>query len=350
MFGSHKNVTVRLEFPTNQILKLILILLLIFLSIRLHEVIILVFISFILMAAIKPAVNFLHRKFKIPEGLAIAVLYFCILFVIVFSIYFVSKPLAAELSKFAETLPTILRDSIRTFPFLEGKVDPNALVGSFQSFISNLANDFSNVGNTLQNALSLTFTAFEFIIHIITVVIISVYLLLDRDNILNFVVSAFKLDSEKFIKTYEKIESQLGAWIRGQLLLGLIVGVSTWIGLVALGFKFALPLAVLAGILEIVPIIGPIITAVPITLIGFSISPITGLLSLGLSTLIQQIESHFLVPVVMKRAVGLSPVVTLVSLLIGSRLLGLVGSIIAVPLAAMFSVLIASYLETRDHE
>jgi predicted PurR-regulated permease PerM len=350
MFGSKKNVTVRIEFPTKQILKLIFILALIFLSVKLHEVIILVFLSFILMASIKPAVTLMYVKFKIPKGLSIAIIYLLIIVLITISIYFISKPLASEVKKFADTLPSIIQNSITTFPFLDGKVDPNVLGESIKKFFTGLSTDFSNLGNALQNALSLTFTAFGLIIHFITVIIISIYLLLDRENILNFIIKAFRLDKMKFLKTYEKIESQLGAWIRGQLFLGLIVGVTTWIGLTILGIKFALPLAVLAGMLEIVPIIGPILTAIPIAIIGFSMSPVKGLLSLGLSTLIQQVEGHFLVPGVMKRAVGLSPVVTLISLLIGSRLLGLVGSIIAVPLAAMFSVLIQSYLETRDSE
>jgi predicted PurR-regulated permease PerM len=348
MFGSSKKVIVRIEFPTKQVLKLLLILSLVFLSFKLKDVIILVFLSFILMASIKPMVLSLHTRLKIPKTLAVTISYILILVAVIAAFYLISKPLAAEIRTLSENFPTIVASIVNRFPLLSNYIDPNSLGETLQNSFTGLANDFSNVGNALQNAFSITVTAFSFLIEFVTVIIISVYLMIDRDKILHFFTRLFKLDNDKFTYTYEQIEGQLGSWVRGQLLLGVIVGFFTWFGLTMLDVKFALPLGFLAGILEIVPVIGPIITAVPITLIGFSISPVTGLLCLGLCVFIQQAESHLLVPSVMKRAVGLSPVVTLISLLIGSKLLGLMGSIIAVPIAAVFSVILLTYLGSKE--
>lgn len=350
MFGANKKTTVRIEFPTRQILKLIFIISLFFIVIQLRQVIILLFFSFILMASLKPAVLVLQNRLRLGRGPAIMIVYVLIFLIFGLSIYFISKPLATELGHFAESMPTILQNTVDRFPFLQGKVDPNSLGGSLRGLFDTIADDFSNFGGYLQNALGFAVSAFGFVIQLITVIIISVYMLIERDSILAFIIKLFRLKEERFYKVYDQIESQLGAWVRGQLLLGLLVGFFTWVGLVALGIKFALPLAFLAGLLEIIPIIGPIISAIPITLMGLSVSPVKGLLGLGVATLVQQLEGHFLVPTVMKRAVGLSAVVTLVSLLIGSQLFGLAGSILAVPLAAMVSVLINSYLEYRDLE
>jgi predicted PurR-regulated permease PerM len=350
MFGSGKKVTVRIEFPSKQILKLIFIVSLIFIALQLKQVFILLFLSFILMASIRPSVNKICNRFKLPTGLSVALVYVGIITLVGLSMYFVIRPLVSELATFTESIPGILQSAVDRFPFLKDQVDPNSLQQSVRNVLGGVSNNFTNVSGYLQDALDFTFSAFGFLVNVLTVIIISIYMLLERDSIISFFIRSFRMDKDKFHLVYDRIETQVGAWVRGQLLLGVIVGVCTWIGLRILGIKFALPLAFLAGILEIIPIIGPIISAIPLTLMGLSISPLKGVLSLGLAILIQQLENHLLVPSVMKRAVGLSAVVTLVSLLIGSTLFGLIGSIIAVPVAAMVSVLIDSYLTYRDAE
>ncbi len=343
-----KDISVNVQFSTNQILKLLIILSFCFLAIKLHRVIILLFFSFILMASTKPAAVFLHKKLKIPEAVSISIVYISVLLILFFVVYFVSKPFAAELNRLSENAPMILEDLVKRFPFLSDKVSGKSVSDITRNLFSNVSREVSSVGQAASNALDFTLGAFHAIIEVISTIIISIYLFLDRDKILRFFIAVFKLDEDKFFSAYDKIETQLGAWVRGQLLLGFIVGLATWVGLTILRVKFALPLAVLAGIFEIIPIIGPILSAIPVTVFGFSVNPLTGLLSLGLAVLIQQLENHILVPTVMKRAVGLSPVVTLVSILIGSTLLGIAGSIIAVPMAAMISVLLGIYLEEKD--
>jgi predicted PurR-regulated permease PerM len=342
MFGFRKEKnSLKLDIPTSQLFKIVGVLLLIYLSYILQDVIILLFFSFILMAAAKPSVAVLQKRLRVPDALAVALVYISILLIFGGTIYFISKPLGAELNHFSSNGPDLANSLVAKFPFLEGKIDG-------QSFSDLFGNIFSNFGNALGNAVNLTFSAFGALFQGVTVFIISIYLLLEREKLLKFFILITRLDHKKFIYVYETVENQLGAWVRGQVVLGFVVGFFTYIGLLILGLKFALPLAVLAGILEIVPIIGPIISAVPVVLVGFSASPVTGLLSLLVMILVQQLENHILVPVVMKRAVGLSPVVTLVSVLIGSKLFGIVGSIIAVPVAAITSALINIYL-AKNH-
>jgi predicted PurR-regulated permease PerM len=348
MFGFKKNdITVRIEFPTNQIIKVLIVTALIFFTIKLQHIIILLFLSFIIMASTKPAAVFLSKKLKFPEPLAIIVVYISIIFIFGGIIYFISQPLAAEANRLSENAPELIEKAVERFPFLEGKVNGDSLSEIIKNLVVSVSQQFSNFGVAFNNALEIAFGAFSVLFQMISVLIISIYLFLDRKNILKSIISIFNFDEDAFYSAYDRIETQLGAWVRGQLFLAFVVGLMTWIGLTAAGVNFPLPLAVLAGLFEIIPVIGPIISAIPIMLIGFSMSPIKGVLSTIICLVVQQMENHLLVPTIMRRAVGLSPVVTLVSILIGSELLGLLGSIIAVPMAAMLSVFFNIYLETR---
>jgi predicted PurR-regulated permease PerM len=332
---------VKVIIPTNQVLKVLAILSLLFLMVNLQSVIILLFLSFILMASTLPATIFLHKRFRIPRALSVMLVYILIFIAVAVSIYFISKPLIAESKTLSDNAHNIVDGLVKQFPALEGKINGASLTNALRGFFADLSQGLSKV-------IDFTFNAFDAFLDFISVIIIAIYLYLDRELILDFFVKVFKLKREKFLKNYESIEVQLGAWVRGQLMLGFIVGSMTWIGLTILDVKFVLPLAVLAGIFEIIPIIGPVISAVPITLIGFTSGVPTGLLCLGLCIIVQQVENNLLVPGIMKKAVGLSPVVTLVSIVIGKVLFGLLGSIIAVPVAAILYVLLNIYLEERE--
>ena len=123
----------------------------------------------------------------------------------------------------------------------------------------------------------------------------------------------------------------MGSWVRGELTLMLAVGIFTYIGLSILGVEIALPLAILAGILEIVPNIGPIISAVPAVLVALTIHPLTALATASLYFLVQLAENNFLVPKIMQKAVGVNPLISILGLMIGFRLAGPAGAILALP-------------------
>jgi predicted PurR-regulated permease PerM len=119
------------------------------------------------------------------------------------------------------------------------------------------------------------------------------------------------------------------------------------IGLYLVGVPYALILAIFAGVMEIVPYIGPIISAVPGVILGFLISPTTGFLALLVYLIAQQLENNLIVPQVMKKAVGLNPVTTIIALLVGLRLGGVMGSILAIPVATAISLAVNDFIEKR---
>ena len=123
----------------------------------------------------------------------------------------------------------------------------------------------------------------------------------------------------------------------------LAIGLGTYIGLLLIGIPFAIPLAILAGIFEIIPFLGPIISAIPAILIGFGISPLIGLAVLAMAFLVHQLEGYVLVPKIMEKSTGVSPLVILIAITIGAKLAGIMGVIISVPFVITLKVFLEEY-------
>ena len=170
------------------------------------------------------------------------------------------------------------------------------------------------------------------ILDVLTTIVITFYLLLYHKNLGRYISFLFGSDSHRASEVVSQIEARLGSWVRGELFLMLAVGLVTYVGLIALGVHSALPLAILAGILEIVPNIGPTISAVPAILVALTIHPVTALGTASLYFVVQFLENHLLVPKIMQKAVGVNPLVSIISLMAGFRLAGPVGAVVAIPL------------------
>ena len=142
------------------------------------------------------------------------------------------------------------------------------------------------------------------------------------------------------IELWNEIETKIGAFVRGLAILGFVIGLLSAIGYVAIGLPYGLTIAIIAGILEAIPYVGPLITVVLAGIVGMSVSQPMALMAIGIAMVIQFLENSIVVPRVMDRAVGVSPVVTLLALAVFSDLFGLLGALLAVPLAAVFQVLL----------
>jgi len=230
------------------------------------------------------------------------------------------------------------------------------LTQAFPSFISRVIpywnvdmNAFSQqIAPLSQNLVKLTVGIFSNIITIVTVLVFTFYLLLERKNGEQLFASFVSEEMAKRVgRVVKNIEQRLGSWVQGQLFLMLIIGVVSYIGLLLLKIDFALPLAILAGLLEIVPTIGPIISAIPAVIIGLSMTPVTALLVALLFFLIHQSENTLVVPFVMKKSVGLPPLLTIIALMIGGKLAGIAGVVLAVPVVLIIQEILHEYFNTE---
>ncbi len=209
-----------------------------------------------------------------------------------------------------------------------------------QTFAQELTNQLSHVP---QQLVGFVVSIFSNTLTILTIIIISLYLVIGWPNMEKEIENFFgEQKALAFKTTLRELEIRLGGWARGQILLMLMVGLSMYVGLLLIGVPYALPLAILAAFLEIVPMLGPIIAAIPAVLVGFSVSPWSGVAAGALAFLIQQVENYVFVPNIMKKSVGLSPVVTLISIIVGFELAGVAGAILSVPVVISIESLLHS--------
>ncbi len=181
------------------------------------------------------------------------------------------------------------------------------------------------------------------------IVILSFYLAVQEDGVGKFLKAIVPWKQEKYILgLWERSKTKIGLWMQGQLLLAAIIFVLVYLGLLLLGIENALLLAVLAGVLEIIPIFGPIIAGIPAVLIGFTQGGTSvALMVAGLFLIIQQFENQLIYPLVVKKVVGVPPMISILAILIGGELAGFLGVLISVPLATVIIELIDDLEERK---
>lgn len=296
---------------------------------QIRNIILLLFVAFLLATAFEPLVNKLSRT-RLPRPISIILIYIVFLGTLAGLIVSVVPPLIDETGHFVSNLPEYL-DRIG--------------VGTFDR--AAIADQIAKLGELPVNLFRLVSSVFSNMINVIAVFILAFYLLLGRASLDRRLKAIFGDDSERARSLLSRVESRLGQWVRGELILMTIIALATYIGLRLLGVQFALPLAILAGILEIVPNVGPIIAAVPAVLVGFTVSPVLGFSVAALYFLIQQLENLVIVPKVMQASIGLSPLVTLVALGIGAELGGVMGAVLAIPVFLVVQVIALEFFKGK---
>jgi predicted PurR-regulated permease PerM len=185
---------------------------------------------------------------------------------------------------------------------------------------------------------------------LVSILLLTFYFLIEAEDILNVFLRLFRREQRQRVgAVISKAATKISAWLGGQLLLGLIIGTMSAIGFALMGVPYFFVLAVIAGIGEMIPMVGPLLSAIPAVLVALTVSPTLALAVAGFCWALQLIENNVLVPKVMGQTVGLSAVTVIVSLAIGSELLGFAGALLAVPTAAILQVLFEElYLAERD--
>jgi len=327
----------RIEISYKTIVFTVFFLLLLWFLYLIKGIIVLFFISFILMSALRPSVEKLE-KLKIPRSLAIGFIYVLIILIL----YFVGRVI----------FPPMIDETIH---LVNSIAPPGSLPSFYQeilSFIKNLnLEGFSKItpyGGNVVDVLKVTVSIFGGIISALTLFMFTFYLLLERKN-LGALLESFlpEEQAKKGVLIIESVEERLGAWTRGQFLLCIIIGIFTFIGLTILKVSYALPLSIIAALFEIVPNIGPIISAIPAVLVTLAISPGLALATVILFIVIHQVENILVVPNVMKRVVGLSPVVTIAALMVGGELMGIGGALLSIPVVLVLQTVIQELLKNR---
>jgi len=336
---TNKNITINIT--TGSFFKALFVILLLIFSYLIRDVIVIVLLSVVIASGAEPATVWFQRR-KIPRVLAVILTYLVTFIVLGAMFYIIIPTLFSELLSFNTRLSSSLEKPL-DFGFL-GSYIPESVVGSGVATVSSavfkdlITQITSYLGNFAGGFFQLIVSVFGGAMSFILVVVLSFYLSVQEKGIENFLRIITPLDKEKYIiDLWKRAKHKIGLWLQGQILLGLIVGVFCYLGLAILGVEYALIFALLAGLFELIPIFGPILSAVPPMLISFLHSPVLAIEVGILYLIVQQLENHLIYPVVVRKIVGIPPIIVILAIVVGAKLGGFLGIILAVPFATVIS-------------
>lgn len=336
------------NISSSTILRAIFIVLFLLFLYLIRDIIVIFIFALIIASAMTPIVNTLE-KIKIPRVIGTLVVYILFFGIIAFLLYLVIPSIAKDFEKFSSNFPDYVEKLTLKFQSFTDRFS------KYQRVIDQLAIILNNVRDSLKGSASNMFSAalnvFGGVFSFFLILVISFYISVQKKGIQRVLTAIIPLHYRDYLlDLWERAQKKLGRWLQGQLFLGLIVGSMVYIGLYFLDVKYALILALIAGIFEIFPYIGPVLASIPAIIIGLLQAPILGLWVIILYVAIQQIENYLIVPLVIGKVVGLNPIVVILALLIGGKLGGLLGMILAVPLTAVFAEFLKDLIKKRKKE
>lgn len=307
-----------------------------------RDVLLLLYISGLFAVGLSPMVRLIERQSVLPIGtrrfprwLAILLLYLVLLGVITGIGFLVFPPLIRQARQLANSLPEMF-DRSQTF-LLDNGILTQRL--SWKEVVSRAP--VGNGGEAVTTVLGAITGVIGGLFGFFTILILTFYLLVDSAQLRASLIRMFPPSRRARADAASRdITVKVSAWLGGQLLLGGIIGATSALGLWLLGIPFFYVLALISAIGELIPVIGPVIAAIPAVAVAATVSLNKVLLVVLFFVIQQQVENHLLVPKVMQRQVGISAVTVIVALLIGGKLLGIVGALLAVPTAAIIQVLV----------
>jgi predicted PurR-regulated permease PerM len=311
-----------------------------------REVLLLIYISGLLSIGLGPIVRRIEvvvpsNRFRLPRWFAILVIYLALVGGLTTVGLMVVPPLVEQSRDLWRRLPELI-DQGQALLMRYGLLSHTI---TLEEAVRAAPGPGDAVG-TVAMAVTRVFTGlFAFV----TILILTFYLLLESDTLLAAFVRLFPgAERSRVQDVATKISTKVSAWLNGQLILAGSIGMTAAIGLYFLGVPYFYVLALIAAFGEMIPVVGPIFSAIPALGVAASVSPRTMLFTALFLLAQQQLENHVLVPKVMERQVGVSAVTVIVALLVGGSLLGILGALLAVPSAAIIQVVVQELLEERD--
>jgi len=329
------------------IIKVIIMLVILGLLWVLRDVVAMLFVALLLSALIDPFAGW-FAKHHVPRAFAVLVVYACLLAIGALVVVLLVPPLISQVQQLVTNFSDIFDGLMRTFSRFRDLTTQYGLGENFQSGLQVLEN---GLGNSFSNLFSTVTGFFGSLAAFVIVLVLTFYMVVEEDSARRLFKNLAPAEYQPFLASlFNKMQKRIGLWLRGQLILGLIIGLAVYLGLTILGVPYALLLGIIAGLLEIIPYAGPTLAAVPTLIIAFSISPLKGILTLILFIAIQEIENNVLVPKIMQKVTGLNPVISIVAMLIGIKFGGVVGALLAIPVATMVSVAIEELFSGMSSE
>lgn len=342
MSENKKSQYINISFLT--VIKIIVALVLFFVLYIVRDILAILFISLVLSSALDPWVDWLQEK-KIPRSISVISIYLAMVGVISFVIYLIIPPITTQFIEFSNNYPQFTEKVVIGFnSFKEYSLSENP----FQSYFNSQEN-IPGFTRAAENIMSSVFTLFGGIFTFFLVLVITFYMVVEEDAIKKVIWTIAPAKSQIYIMNLvTRMQKKIGLWLRGQIILSFIIFLLTYTGLSILGVNYALILAIIAGLTEFIPYLGPMIAAIPAMFLAFTQGgPVFMGIVGALYYIIQLVENNIVVPKLMQKVVGLNPIITIAVLMIGFKLGGIVGMIMSIPVTTALNVFLKDIFEKK---
>ncbi|MBV8718457.1 MAG: AI-2E family transporter [Chloroflexi bacterium] len=313
---------------------------------QVQEVLFLLVLAILLATAIEPLVKQLRRG-PFTRGSGVLAVYTLIIVAIGLPAYVAIPNVVSQAAAFMTALPDRL-EQLR--PYAES-LKPQTMATLASGVLDNATSLLQKPQQPAQDQIvQAGTTAAHTLFSFVTVFVLAFYWLVERASIKRVVLRTVPLRHARGVNTvWMEVEDKLGGWVRGQLILMLAIGAAATLGYVLLGLPNPALLGVVAGLCEIIPMVGPFLAFAPAVLVALAtVDGTRALMVVAYALVIQQIESNVLVPRIMGSTVGISPLTVMLGILIGGALAGLPGAFLAVPIAGALQVILAHTLRSED--
>ena len=343
-----RNITINIS--PGSVVMVILLLLLVGLLYFLRDLVLILLTAIVIASSLEPAVRWFVR-YRVPRVLGVLLVY-VIVAIVFFGVLFLFIPPILEdaadfLTRLPQTLESLQIPGMGSGGFLSGDTVP--VTFSLTEIVNDIRGTLSSLTGSFFTTLS---SVFGGVLSFLLIIIFSFYFAAQETGIDDFLRVITPVKHQRYvISLWKRSQDKIGKWMQGQLLLGLIVGVLMYLGLVILGVPHALLLAVLAAIFELIPVFGQILAAIPAIILGFTDGGITlALLVAGLFVIVQQFESNLIYPLVVKKVVGVPPLLVILALIVGGNIAGFLGILLSVPIAAVIQELVTDIQKEKARE
>lgn len=346
--GGDGGLSIRLQHPWAAPLRLVLVavgaVVGLWLIVTLRGVIVEFLIAVIFATGLTPPVNWLQRH-GLPRILSLVLIYLAFVLLLAGLLFLVMPAALDALSYFVAYLPELASRLLQRYQDLRQQAQfLPPLTSQFSSSVQGLGDQLSTLAQRALQLAQYALTVAGVVLAVIFVLLITFYIVADANRVQQYVVSFAPADRQQWLRqTMDRMGERMGGWFLGELALMAIIGLASYIALTVIGVQGAILLALLAGLGEAVPVVGPYITAIPAVLVAFVQDPGMALWVIVVYFAIQQVESNILAPLIVGRAVKLHPLAVLFALLAGATLLGIVGAVIAAPITAAIAVLLDEF-------
>lgn len=300
----------------------------------LRDLVLVLLVSIVVASAVEPATQWFIRR-RVPRIFAVIMIYLFIGVALASIVFFLLVPLLSESGDFLKNFPiyfnaNVVSDTIGDSGFVAGLTSGLNL----EKVIMEINSAITSIST---NAFGTVTAFFGGLLSFFLMTILSFYLAVEEDGVGKFLKAITTIKHEAYVvDLWKRSQRKIGLWMQGQLVLAVIIGMLVYLCLLIVGIPNALLLATLAAAFEIIPLFGPILASIPAIMIAFVAGGFsTALVVIGLYLIIHQFENQLIYPLVVKKVVGVSPIVSIIALAAGWQLAGFVGLVLSVPMAAV---------------